>query len=43
VDAPTPEERADWLGRLGDQEMHHRRLDELPCLNQIVSVGVRLP
>jgi len=30
MDAPTPEERAAWVARVGDQDLHRRLLDELP-------------
>jgi endonuclease/exonuclease/phosphatase family metal-dependent hydrolase len=35
VDAPSPGERADWLGQLGSHETHRRVLAELPCLRQV--------
>ncbi len=35
MDAPTQRERADWVARVGDRQLHDRLLDELPCLHQI--------
>ncbi len=35
MDTPTLHERADWVARVGDQDLHQRLLDELPCLHQI--------
>ena len=35
MDLPTPAERAEWLSRLGDEDLHRRLLDELPCLHQV--------
>jgi endonuclease/exonuclease/phosphatase family metal-dependent hydrolase len=35
MDAPSPEERAGWLGQLGTHETHRRVLAEVPCLRQV--------
>jgi endonuclease/exonuclease/phosphatase family metal-dependent hydrolase len=35
MDAPTPKERAAWAARVGDQDLHSRLVDDLPCLHQI--------
>ena len=35
MDAPTPDERAGWLARLGEEDLHRRLLDELPCLHEV--------
>ncbi len=35
LEAPTPADRAEWLGRLGDEALHRRLVDELLCLHQI--------
>ena len=35
MDIPTLDERADWVARVGDAELHRRLLDELPCLHQV--------
>lgn len=35
MDAPTPDERAGWAARLGDQDLHRRLLGELPCLHKV--------
>ena len=33
VDTPSAEERAAWARRLGDETLHRRLADELPCLH----------
>jgi endonuclease/exonuclease/phosphatase family metal-dependent hydrolase len=43
VDAPSPEERADWLGQLGSRETHRRLLAELPCFRQVALRGADSP
>lgn len=35
MDTPTAEERAAWLGRVGEADLHQRLLAELPCLHQV--------
>jgi endonuclease/exonuclease/phosphatase family metal-dependent hydrolase len=35
VDTPTLQERADWVSRVGDEHLHQRLLDEVPCLHQV--------
>jgi endonuclease/exonuclease/phosphatase family metal-dependent hydrolase len=34
MDLPTQDARTGWAARVGDQELHRRLLDELPCLHQ---------
>ena len=43
VDAPSPEERAAWLGRLGSHETHRRVVAELPCFRQVALRGADSP
>ena len=35
MEAPTRDARTDWAARVGDQELHRRLLEQLPCLHQI--------
>lgn len=35
MEIPTPRERAAWGARVGDEDLHRRLLDELPCLHQV--------
>jgi len=35
VEAPTQDARTGWAARIGDQELHRRLLEQLPCLQQI--------
>ena len=35
MEAPTQDARAGWAARVGDQDLHGRLLEELPCLHQV--------
>jgi endonuclease/exonuclease/phosphatase family metal-dependent hydrolase len=35
MEAPTHDARAGWGARVGDQDLHRRLLEELPCLHQV--------
>jgi len=35
MEAPTREARTGWVARVGDEDLHRRLLDELPCLHQV--------
>jgi endonuclease/exonuclease/phosphatase family metal-dependent hydrolase len=35
MEAPTQDARAGWAARAGDQDLHRRLLEEVPCLHQI--------
>lgn len=35
MDAPSPGERAKWLGQLGSDQTHERVVAELPCLHEV--------
>ena len=35
MDVPSPDTRAEWAARVGDENLHRRLLDELPCLHRV--------
>jgi endonuclease/exonuclease/phosphatase family metal-dependent hydrolase len=43
MDVPSPDARAEWAARVGDDDLHRRLLDELPCLHQVAQGHAGLP